>query len=228
MPPFLERILSYTVYDFLLITCLLFLICFRNLNKTEKIAGIYCLIAYASNVASEYIQFNNPDKPNNQWLFNYVMLILHSISYLLYYKTYKISWLRKICAIVYFFYLAFYLINWKFIQGYYVFNSFSITIGNAIVAALAFIYLYQFIKSRDSKPSSDFLFWFSSAILIGSIVTIPVQSTLSWLAFSDTATANKLWLINDVADCSTYSLIIIGLLWTQKFRKSPSSSYSQA
>ncbi len=227
MPPFLERMLSFPVYDFLLVTCILFLICMRNLDKKEKIAAIYCLLTYGANVLSEYIQFINPDNPNNQWVFNYIMLALHSLSFLLYFVANKNLRLKKNMIIVYFFYLAFYIINWRFIQGYYVFNTFSITIGNAIVAALAFIYLQQFIRNADTKPSTNFVFWFSSAILISSLVSIPIQSTLSWLAFSEEETVDKLYTINDIADCIAYSLMIIGLLWTRKYRKSPSSSYSQ-
>jgi len=227
MPPFLERILSFPVYDFLLVTCILFIICLRNLDKKEKIAGLYCLLTYAANVLSEYIQFINPDNPNNQWVFNYIMLVLHSLSFMLYFISYKNRRLKINIAIVYVCYLAFYLINWRFIQGYYIFNTFSITIGNAIVGALAFIYLQQFIRNAATKPSSDFIFWFSSSILISSLVSIPIQSTLSWLAFSEEETVDKLYTINDIADCTAYSLMIIGLLWTRKYRKSPSSSYSQ-
>ncbi|MBK9457332.1 MAG: hypothetical protein IPO24_17980 [Bacteroidetes bacterium] len=75
------------------------------------------------------------------------------------------------------------------------------------------------IDDINIVPIKQFSFWFSIASFIIISTSIPVLSIINSLNENNLELADKIFILNDIAYCCWYALIIAGLIWTKKLTK---------
>lgn len=116
------------------------------------------------------------------------------------------------------------LVNYFFIQGPFVFNTYTFMIGSVIMIILAIIYYYQSFNheiavGRLHKPS----FWINTGILFFFVCTASVLSSLNYLALLPLSVRLNFGLILRSVSAFFYLTLIIAFLCQIKIRRSSSN-----
>lgn len=156
---------------------------------------------------------------NNQWFYNIAVLLETSLLFYIYFELFNSSFVKRTIKYAYPGFLFFFLINYFFIQGMYVFNNYTFVPSYAFLALLAFKHLQQCVDQLTENPFSNFFFWFSMANLLDFTVSAPLLGILSWFAYENETIARSLYLINDIVYVMWFTILSIGIVWTSRHRK---------
>ena len=175
---------------------------------------VYYAVDIIAATITEYSQ-----QESNIWFYN-VSLLFEILLYFYVFNCLIISNTYK--KLIVNFALVFFItdiINMTSGQGINVLSTYTLIPAHIFVVLLAYLHMKLTIENIDLKPLLLFSFWFSIATFISVATSIPVLSIINSLNDENLELASKIFILNDIAYCSWYCLIIVGLLWTRKHTK---------
>ena len=200
---------------FTLCVSLLFI---KKLSRKEVIILIIPTVYYFFDIIASCItRYAQSDE--NIWFYNWVLLLELLLYFFVFKSLFQSRKIKRIINIVIVVFTITHVTNIFFGQGSHIFCTF--TLIPAHVAAVIFAYLHMKLTIDDINivPIKQFSFWFSIASFISISTSIPVLSIINSLNENNQELADKIFILNDIAYCCWYALIIAGLIWTKKLTK---------
>ena len=169
------------------------------------------------NKLTSFLFFNQENgRSYTYWIYN----LLDTISFLTYYyifyhsiitKRYKL--LIKIFAISY---IILSIINWAFIQNFFIeLQSFLFIIGAVFLIISIIFYFIEFLKSEKVLLfHKSLLFWMSVGLLLYYAGNIPFAAKFNGYALIPGI--HQLFLIVSLLSITMYICFIIGFIWSKK------------
>ena len=150
----------------------------------------------------------------NHFLYNLVWGVQYMIIAYFYYHTLQSRVIKKIIRGFFVLFPILFIINACWIQGFFMFQTYSIVLGASFMLLFAVSYIWQVYTSTETQSIfRDPVFWFSLAWLFYYGLTAPYFGMLNYLLnnFYDFADEYYRWVV-DSSDCLRSSLLIIGFL----------------
>lgn len=212
----IDSLLQHISIDAGFITCIVFLIYRKSFRKGELIIVALVVLYFSFDCAAFLL---GHFYKSNQWFYNIAILIEISLLFYIYYRLFNYTYIKRAIKYAYPGFLFFFLINYFFIQGQYVFNNYTFVPSYAFLALLAYLHLQQCVDQLTENPFSNFYFWVSMANLLDFTVSAPLLGILSWFAFENEKIARSLYTINEMVYVAWFSILSIGIIWTSRLRK---------
>lgn len=218
------KLLHYLCHDAIvplgIITSLLLLILIKRIYKSEINIILIVLCYTITEITAGTLGFHHQ---YNLWFYNLTILPTYYLYAYLYYKNLNNERLKKSIKVASILFTIVYFINNKYGQGETGFNTLTYIPANTFVAIIAFMYMKQFVETRDENPFSDLLFWFSLATVLDLTGSIPTLCTLSTIDFAKEEIVVNINKMLAWVEYLWFIIIIIGLIWTKAKVKLPSS-----
>ena len=150
----------------------------------------------------------------NHFLYNLVWGVQYMIIAYFYYHTLQSRVIKKIIRGFFVLFPILFIINACWIQGFFMFQTYSIVLGASFMLLFAVSYIWQIYTSTETQSIfRDPVFWFSLAWLFYYGLTAPYLGMLNYLLtnFPDFAYDYYVRVV-DFSDCLRNSLLIIGFL----------------
>ena len=160
-------------------------------------------------------------KPNNSMPYNFLMIIsIFFFAYLLL-AVEPMQKIKKAGYIILIFFIGFSLVNLFFLQGLWLYNSYSETIGDIILATISCYFLYTILREEFFRGLFQYeYFWLSTGLLFSSLGSVLLYIFLDSLQSYYTKTKiNVYGCINYGVNVLLYTNLIIAFICRRRNTK---------
>lgn len=194
-----------------------------SLFKLLRLAPVYLRVllpVFILTITVECFARYYLDRPNH-WLYNLflpVQYLLFTILFFLVFKSKKVRAIIISCSILL---LSFSISNILFIQGFQIFNTYTLLVSGFLILCWVFLYFRNLLQSKEQiYLLREPMFWISSGLLIFYLGNVFVAGTIDYFIKNDLDTAKVLLQIIKLLNIIMFTLFIVALLCQKRQVKS--------
>ncbi len=207
-------------YWFELLSFLICILLIRKLRSSSISLIIPILfLVFCVETVGMYLKYERGQQ--TAWLYNWLTIIQFPLWIMLFYFNIKRRDIKRISLVTMFVFIFFSISNVFFIQGYNVFNNYSLILGAASLILICCCYLLELLGAQlKINPLRDSMFWISAGSILYFTGTFLFFAFYGYLEKYQQETGSKIFnLINLNLIIVFYTCISIGLMFVKPTEK---------
>ncbi len=154
---------------------------------------------------------------NNMILYNTALPLETLLVISIYYPLFKSKAKKNAILITIPLLAIFFIADIVFYSGLENWNVFALICGLMVSSVFIYMYLKQEVENIHARPQDNFIFWFSSGMLLDNCGSSPMFSVYQWIGDIRPDLGNDLLRITVMVIYLLFFLIVtFGLLWTKR------------